>query len=160
WSRPVLVLPRMMPHSQQSAILSPYTTLFRSTQCDDVTNNIKTIPSLPLVLQGDYPSRFDVRGEIIMPLLGFAELNRAREKEGLDLFRNPRNTASGTLKLQDSTEVSKRPLDCFIFAIVSDEHIGDSHVELLKEAKSWGFKVSDDSTEAKSRDEWLEHISY
>lgn len=130
------------------------------TQGDDVTNNIKTIPSVPLVLQGDYPSRFDVRGEIIMPLLGFAELNRAREKEGLDLFRNPRNTASGTLKLQDSTEVSKRPLDCFIFAVVSDEHIGDSHVALLEKAKSWGFKVSKDTIEAKSMEEVLDYIAY
>lgn len=130
------------------------------TQGDDITNNVKTIPSVPLVLQGDYPARFDVRGEIIMPLLGFAELNKKREEEGLELFRNPRNTAAGTLKLQDSTEVSNRPLDCFIFAVVSEEHIGDSHVELLKKAKSWGFKTSEDTIEAKSMEEVLDFISY
>lgn len=130
------------------------------TQGDDVTNNIKTIPSVPLVLQGDYPARFDVRGEIIMPLLGFAALNEKREEEGLELFRNPRNTASGTLKMQDSTEVSRRPLDCFIFAVVTDEYIGDSHVESLKKAKSWGFKVSEETIEAKSMEEVIAYISH
>lgn len=130
------------------------------TQGDDVTNNIKTISSVPLVLHGDYPSRFDARGEIIMPLAGFAELNRKREKEGLDMFRNPRNTASGTLKLQDSSEVAKRPLDCIIFTIVSEDHIGESHVEILNKAKDWGFKISKHTIKATSMDEVIEFITY
>src|SRR5699024_11852408 len=98
------------------------------TQGDDVTDNIKTIRSVPLRLKGDYPSRFDVRGEVILPLSGFAELNRKREKEGLELFRNPRNTASGTLKLQDSKEVAKRPLDCIVFTVVFKETIEELYV--------------------------------
>lgn len=130
------------------------------TQGDKVTNNVKTIASVPLVLHGDYPSRFDVRGEIIMPLAGFAELNKKREEEGLELFRNPRNTASGTLKMQDSTVVSSRPLDCIVFSIVSDAYIGDSHVGILKKAKSWGFKTSEQTIEAKSMDEVIEFISH
>lgn len=130
------------------------------TQGDKVTNNIKTIASVPLVLQGDYPARFDVRGEIIMPLAGFAELNKKREEEGLELFRNPRNTASGTLKMQDSTEVSKRPLDCMIFSVVSDAYLGDSHVAILKKAKSWGFKTSEHTIEAKSMEEVIEFIAH
>lgn len=130
------------------------------TQGDEVTNNVKTIASVPLVLQGDYPTRFDVRGEIILPLAGFAELNKQREEEGLELFRNPRNTASGTLKMQDSTEVSKRPLDCTIFSVVSEAYLGDSHVEILNKAKSWGFKTSEQTMEAKSMDEVIEFISY
>ena len=130
------------------------------TQGDDVTDNIKTIRSVPLRLKGDYPSRFDVRGEVILPLSGFAELNRKREKEGLELFRNPRNTASGTLKLQDSKEVAKRPLDCIVFTVVSKETIGESHVETLKKAEAWGFKISKHTIEAKSMDEVIDFITY
>lgn len=130
------------------------------TQGDDVTNNVKTIASVPLVLQGDYPNRFDARGEIILPLEGFAALNKKREEEGLELFRNPRNTASGTLKLQDSTEVAKRPLDCTIFTIVSDAYLGDSHVEILRKAKLWGFKTSEQTIEAKSMEEVIAFITY
>src|SRR5699024_1320046 len=130
------------------------------TQGDDVTDNIKTIRSVPLRLKGDYPSRFDVRGEVILPLSGFAELNRKSEKEGLELFRNPRNTASGTLKLQDSKEVAKRPLDCIVFTVVSKETIGESHVETLKKAEAWGFKISKHTIEAKSMDEVIDFITY
>ena len=80
-------------------------------QGDDVTTNVKTIKSVPLKLKGDYPPKFDIRGEIVLPWDGFHKMNEAREAEGLELYRNPRNTASGSLKLQDSAEVAKRPLD-------------------------------------------------
>lgn len=129
-------------------------------QGDDVTENIKTIASVPLVLQGDYPSRFDARGEIIMSKAGFEALNKEREAEGLDLFRNPRNTASGSLKLQDSAEAAKRPLECYIFSIVTDEVINDSHITSLQDAKSWGFKISNDSIKTNSLADVIEYIQY
>jgi len=87
-------------------------------QGDDVTANIKTIPTVPLVLQGDHISNFDIRGEIVMPIDGFKKLNLERLSNGDEPFKNPRNTASGSLKLQDSKEVSKRPLECLLYSIV------------------------------------------
>jgi DNA ligase (NAD+) len=125
------------------------------TQGDDVTTNVKTIRSVPLVLQpGDFPDSFEIRGEVFMHRNQFEKLNElfARElkEKGFDeeeiaeqLYKNPRNFASGSLKMQDSAEVAKRKLDCFLYYIYSDTPIAETHAESLKKAAEWGFKVSD-----------------
>jgi len=89
-------------------------------QGDNVTTNIKTIRSVPLQLKGDFPEKFEIRGEIILPLAGFEKMNNDLVELGLPTYANPRNTASGSLKLQDSSEVSKRPLDCLLYTVVGD----------------------------------------
>ena len=114
-------------------------------QGDDITLNLKTIPSIPLILKGDYPNYFEVRAEVILPIHGFRKLNEERVKRGEPPFMNPRNTASGSLKLQDSRIVSKRPLDCFAYSIVGEELKISSQYESLKKMRSWGFKVPDSS---------------
>ncbi|RLD48876.1 MAG: hypothetical protein DRI88_02035, partial [Bacteroidetes bacterium] len=101
-------------------------------QGDDVTNNVKTIKSIPLRLRGDYPEELEVRGEIFMSITGFRELNREREEIGETAFANPRNSASGTLKMQDPAEVAKRPLDCFIYATPTELKNVSTHYESLK----------------------------
>ncbi|MBT8185557.1 MAG: NAD-dependent DNA ligase LigA [Eudoraea sp.] len=110
-------------------------------QGDEVTTNIKTIRSIPLVLQGDYPKKFDIRGEIVLPLDGFAKMNEERVANGEDAYMNPRNTASGSLKLQDSALVALRPLECLLYGIVGKNLPIRSQFEMLKKAREWGFKV-------------------
>jgi DNA ligase (NAD+) len=110
-------------------------------QGDEVTANVKTIRSVPLQLRGDYPSRFDIRGEIILPLEGFEKMNQERSKNGEDPYMNPRNTASGSLKLQDSALVAERPLDCLLYALVGRDLPAKTHYELLDKARGWGFKI-------------------
>ncbi|WP_350285541.1 NAD-dependent DNA ligase LigA [uncultured Croceitalea sp.] len=110
-------------------------------QGDDVTNNIKTIKSVPLQLKGDYPDKFDIRGEIILTLEGFAKMNQERLANGEEAYMNPRNTASGSLKLQDSAEVAKRPLECLLYSIVGKNLNFETQFEMLKKAREWGFKV-------------------
>ncbi len=110
---------------------------------DDVTENIKTIKSIPLVLKDDFIDTFQIRGEIILPLDGFAKMNEARIAEGEEPYKNPRNTASGSLKLQDSSEVVKRPLDCLLYHIVADKNPFKTHFETLERAREVGFKVPD-----------------
>lgn len=113
------------------------------TQGDDVTANVKTIRSIPLVLQpGDWPREFEIRGEILMPWSVFDSLNEEREKNGEPLFANPRNAASGTLKTKNSREVSRRKLDARFYALLSDNLPFDNHYDNMMAAKSWGFKVS------------------
>jgi len=113
-------------------------------QGDDVTANVKTIRSIPLRLHGkDYPQSFVIRGEIFMTRAGFARLNESRIENGEDPFANPRNSASGSLKMQDSAEVAKRPLDCFLYFILGENLPCDNHYDNLKACKSWGFKVPD-----------------
>ena len=111
------------------------------TQGDDVTTNVKTIKSIPLQLQGTYPSLFEIRGEIYIPHAGFEAMNAKREQAGLETFANPRNTASGSLKMQDSKEVAERPLDCFLYHILGKQIPCNLHYDNLEAAKSWGFKV-------------------
>jgi DNA ligase (NAD+) len=112
------------------------------TRGDIVTNNVKTIRSIPLQLKGsDYPERFVIRGEIFYPHAGFQKLNEEREKQGDPLFANPRNAASGTLKMQQSSLVAKRPLDCFLYYINADQLPFENHYDNLQKAKEWGFKV-------------------
>ena len=110
-------------------------------QGDDVTTNIKTIKSIPLQLQADFVESFEIRGEIILPLDGFNKMNKERVEAGEEPYRNPRNTASGSLKLQDSAEVSKRPLDCLLYHVVADKLPFESHFKTLNEARKVGFKV-------------------
>ena len=129
-------------------------------QGDDVTNNIKTIKSIPLQLSGNYPPRFDIRGEIILPLDGFEKMNQELLDIGELPYSNPRNTASGSLKLQDSAEVAKRPLDCLLYFIIGNnlpfttQHIG------LEVARNWGFKVPSQSKLATNLEEVFEFINY
>ena len=127
-------------------------------QGDEVTTNIKTIRSIPTKLKGDYPSKFDIRGEIILPLEGFAKMNRELVEIGETPYANPRNTASGSLKLQDSGEVARRPLDCLLYSIIGTNLPFKSQFDGLQKAREWGFKVPKQATLAKSIDEVIAFI--
>ena len=130
------------------------------TQGDDVTANVKTIKSVPLQLKGDYPDKFDIRGEIVLPFQGFHKMNEERIEAGEEPYRNPRNTASGSLKLQDSAEVAKRPLECLLYNITG-RHLGfTTQFESLEKARQMGFKVPEAAKLAKSVDEVLEFVEY
>ncbi|WP_242015671.1 NAD-dependent DNA ligase LigA [Robertkochia marina] len=130
-------------------------------QGDEVTNNIKTIRSVPLKLSGeDYPKRFDIRGEIMLPLDGFAKMNQERIEAGEDPYMNPRNTASGSLKLQDSAEVAKRPLECYLYSLTGNDLGVNTQMEALEKAKSWGFKVPDTAAYCKSLNDVLAYADY
>ena len=129
-------------------------------QGDEVTTNIKTINSIPLVLKGTYPNRFDIRGEIVLPFEGFNKMNEERIAEGEDPYRNPRNTASGSLKLQDSSEVAKRPLDCLLYHIIGDRLPINTQFESLEKAREWGFKVPAIAKIAKSISEVIKFVDY
>ncbi len=122
-------------------------------QGDEVTSNIRTIKSIPLLLNADFLSNFEIRGEIILPLEGFQKMNQERLMNGEEAYRNPRNTASGSLKLQDSTEVAKRPLDCLLYQVVTNEQTYSTHFESLEASRKVGFKVPDTIILAKSIDE-------
>ncbi len=130
-------------------------------QGDDVTANVKTIRSLPLQLKDEnYPDQFEIRGEIILPRATFERINEERIDIGETPFANPRNSASGTLKLQDSAEVAKRKLDCFLYALYGENLPFPSHEEGLKMASSWGFKISNDRKVCQSIDEVFAFINY
>ncbi|AKA36593.1 NAD-dependent DNA ligase LigA [Flagellimonas lutaonensis] len=128
-------------------------------QGDDVTTNVKTIKSVPLKLRGDYPPKFDIRGEIILTLEGFAKMNQERIENGEEPYMNPRNTASGSLKLQDSALVAQRPLDCLLYSIVGASGL-KTQFEVLEKARSWGFKVPIVAKLCKSIDEVLKFVEY
>ena len=110
-------------------------------QGDDVTANVKTIRSIPLKLEGDYPASFEIRGEIFLPHQGFEKLNQARAESGEAPFANPRNAASGSLKMQNSAQVAKRPLDCFLYYLLGNNLSVPFHYNNLEKARSWGFKI-------------------
>lgn len=130
-------------------------------QGDDVTDNVKTIRTIPLVLKGDgYPKEFEIRGEILMPWNVFEELNREREAREEPLFANPRNAASGTLKLQNSAAVAARHLDAYLYYLLGDNLPCDGHYENLQEAARWGFKVSDITRKVQTLEEVFEFINY
>ena len=129
-------------------------------QGDDVTNNIKTIKSIPLKLKGKYPERFDIRGEIILPFEGFEKMNQELIEIGETPYSNPRNTASGSLKLQDSSEVAKRPLECLLYFIVGNNLTIESQYEGLETARNWGFKVPKEAKLAKNLEEVFDYINY
>ena len=111
---------------------------------DDVTLNVKTIKSIPLKLEGKYPEEFEIRGEIFIPITAFKKMNQQRIEEGFDPYANPRNTASGSLKLLDVNEVSKRPLECYLYYILGEDLPYNSHFENLQKAKEWGFNIPDE----------------
>ena len=129
-------------------------------QGDDVSTNIKTIKTIPMVLNADFVQDFEMRGEIILPLDGFNKMNEERLANGEEAYRNPRNTASGSLKLQDSAEVAKRPLDCLLYQVVTNERKYATHFGSLDAARNAGFKVPKTITEAKSIDEVLEFVNH
>ena len=111
------------------------------TQGDDVTANVRTIKSIPLKLKGDYPANVEIRGEIFIPIKGLEKMNKLRTEEGLEPYKNPRNTASGSLKLLDANEVSKRPLDCYLYYLIGEDLPSTNHYENLQKARDWGFKI-------------------
>ena len=130
------------------------------TQGDEVTTNIKTISSVPLKLKANFPDRFDIRGEIVLPIEGFKRMNKERILMGEEPFRNPRNTASGSLKLQDSSEVAKRPLDCLLYHMVGDKLPVKTQYESLEYARKLGFKVPKTSKLVTSISEVIAFVEY
>ena len=129
-------------------------------QGDNVTNNVKTILSIPLSIKNDFVSNFEMRGEIILPLDGFNKMNEERFEHGEEQYRNPRNTASGSLKLQNSAEVARRPLDCLLYQVVTSERKYKTHFESLENARKVGFKVPDTIALATSIDEVFDFVNY
>ncbi|CAA7194706.1 NAD-dependent DNA ligase LigA [Chryseobacterium potabilaquae] len=129
-------------------------------QGDEITPNIRTISDIPLTLKGDFPNHFFMRGEIYLTRKNFDKINTQREEEGLDPFMNPRNTASGSLKMQDSAEVRKRGLSSVLYQFVSEETSVETHWELLEKAKSWGFKTSQQAKLCKTLNDVKEFISF
>ncbi|OXA75582.1 DNA ligase (NAD+) [Flavobacterium aquidurense] len=129
-------------------------------QGDEVTNNIKTIKSIPLQLKGNYPDKFDIRGEIILPLKGFEKMNQELIEIGETPYSNPRNTASGSLKLQDSAEVAKRPLECLLYFVTGNNLPFSSQFGGLESARKWGFKVPNEAKLVNNMQEVFDFIDY
>jgi DNA ligase (NAD+) len=130
-------------------------------QGDDVTNNVKTIKSIPLKLRvSDYPDKFEIRGEVMLPHASFDKMNKAREENGEPLYANPRNAASGSLKMQDSAEVAKRKLDCFLYAIMGENLPFDNHYDNISQARKWGLKIPNYLVKCKTIDEIFEFIDF
>jgi DNA ligase (NAD+) len=127
---------------------------------DDVTDNVKTIRSIPLVLHGDYPKSFEIRGEILMPWTVFEALNAEREAREEPLFANPRNAASGTLKSQNSAVVASRKLDAYLYYLLGEELPCDGHYENIHETAKWGFKISEAMKKCHSLEEVFDYIKY
>jgi DNA ligase (NAD+) len=145
--------------SYEKGLLTKAVTRGDGFQGDDVTANIKTIKTLPLQLQDDFLESFEIRGEIILPLDGFQKMNEDRLAAGEETYANPRNTASGSLKLQDSREVANRPLDCLLYQVVVDKTNYKSHGELLNAARNAGFKVPKTMLVAANIEEVLQFIA-
>ena len=129
-------------------------------QGDEITANVKTIKDIPLQLQGNFPERFYMRGEIYLTHNNFNKINEERLAEGYDAFMNPRNTASGSLKLQDSGEVRKRNLSAVLYQFVSENNTAETHFELLQQAKTWGFKISENAKLCKNIQEVQDFINF
>ena len=144
----------------ENGILKRAVTRGDGVQGDDVTTNVKTIKSVPLKLKGDFPEKFDIRGEIVLPYKGFLKMNEERIAAGEEPYANPRNTASGSLKLQDSHETAKRPLDCLLYGIKGDRLGIKTQFESLEKARNWGFKVPLESKLVNSIEEVLGFITY
>ncbi len=140
--------------------LSRAVTRGDGVQGDDVTANIRTMHSVPLQIQPPFPDIFDIRGEIILPLIGFQKMNKIRLANGEEPYRNPRNTASGSLKLQDSREVAKRPLECMLYSIVGAQTLANTQFESLELARKWGFKVPEHNILARTLSEVFEFIEH
>lgn len=145
----------------ENGVLTRAVTRGDGTQGDDVTNNIKTIHTIPHILKADsIPDFFEIRGEVFMHRAAFERLNKEREELGEVTYANPRNFASGTVKMQDSKEVKKRPLDCFLYALYSEKETFKTHWESLQSVKKWGFNISEHSKLSKNITDVLAFISY
>lgn len=144
----------------ENGILSTAVTRGDGVRGDDVTANVRTIASIPMKLQGNYPPYFEIRGEVVMPFAVFDRLNEERAKNGEALFANPRNATSGTLKLQNPAEVAGRRLDAYLYYMLGDSLPSATHYDNLMRAKEWGFKVSDAIRCCKTLDEVLDFIRY
>lgn len=144
----------------ENGVLKRAVTRGDGIQGDDVSSNIRTIKSVPIRLKGDYPELFDIRGEIVLPLAGFEKMNQELIEIGETPYSNPRNTASGSLKLQDSAEVAKRPLECLLYYVIGSDLGIETQYESLDKARNWGFKVPTISKLASNMDEVLEFINY
>ncbi|MBK8367079.1 MAG: NAD-dependent DNA ligase LigA [Bacteroidetes bacterium] len=129
-------------------------------QGDDVTTNAKTIKSIPLQLKGNYPEKFEIRGEVFMPRPVFDAINKEREEIGDALMANPRNAASGSMKMQDSAQTAKRKLDCFLYYVLGENLPHQSHFDNMHAAKSWGFKISEDAKLCSGINEVIDFINY
>ena len=127
-------------------------------QGDDVTANVRTIKSIPLKLNGDYPNNFEIRGEIFLPIAGLQQMNKIRVEEGLEPYANPRNTASGSLKLLDANEVAKRPLDCYLYYMLGESLPNTNHYDNLQKSKQWGLKIPNEIEKHKSINDVLKFI--
>ena len=127
---------------------------------DDVSTNLRTLPTIPLTLKGDYPPVFEIRGEIILPFDGFQALNEQRIQRGEEPFMNPRNTASGSLKLQDSSLVANRPLECFLYALAGEDLGVDTQMKSLEKSRSWGFKVPDTAKYAGDLEQVFQYLDF
>lgn len=125
----------------ENGFLTRAVTRGDGTQGEEITANVRTIRTIPLQLRGDFPQDFEIRGEIFMPLASFLKLNAEREENGEQLFANPRNTASGTLKMQDSRVVSERNLDSYLYGVYGNNLAFEGHFETVQKAGEWGFKI-------------------
>ena len=144
----------------ENGVLVQALTRGDGTQGDNVTANIKTIKSVPLKLEGNYPSKFEIRGEIVLPFAGFKALNEEKIAAGEEPYKNPRNTASGSLKLQHSAEVARRPLECLLYSVVGENTGIKTQFDNLEKARSWGFKVPAVAKISDSIDGVLEFVNY
>jgi len=145
----------------QNGIMTQAVTRGDGAQGDDVTANVKTIRTIPLKLNnGDFPDDFEIRGEIIMTRSGFAEFNQKRKKLGKQEFANPRNAASGSIKMLNAKEVAKRPLDAYLYYVVGDDFPFTNHFQSLHTAKEWGFKVSDTARKVNSVEQIFDFINH
>ncbi|MCK5171162.1 MAG: NAD-dependent DNA ligase LigA, partial [Bacteroidales bacterium] len=147
--------------SYKKGLLIQAVTRGDGVQGDDVTDNVKTIKSIPLKLkEGSFPDEFEIRGEILFPHDDFIKLNKEREEADEQLFANPRNAAAGTLKIQKSSIVAKRPLDCYLYFILGENLPYNSHYENLIAAKNWGFKIHDHIKKCTNIDEIFDFINF
>ncbi|MGM0650328.1 MAG: NAD-dependent DNA ligase LigA [Bacteroidota bacterium] len=145
----------------ENAVLTRAVTRGDGYQGDDVTDNVRTIHSVPLKIHGEnMPELFEIRGEIYMSKAVFAELNKQREKEGKEPFANPRNAAAGSLKMQKSSEMAKRKLDCFLYSLVAGDTPAKTHYDSLKLAKKWGFRVPENMILTNKHSDIFDFIDY
>ncbi len=144
----------------ENGLLKEAVTRGDGFQGDEITPNVRTISDIPLQLKGDYPQRFFIRGEIYLTRKNFEKINRRREEEGFDPFMNPRNTASGSLKIQDSAEVRKRGLSSVLYQFISEENPAKTHWELLQKTKTWGFRISEQMKLCRNLQEVKDFINF
>lgn len=143
----------------ENGVLVKAITRGDGVQGDNITTNVKTIKTIPLKLKADFPKFFEIRGEILLPWEGFYKMNEQRAALGEPLYRNPRNTASGSLKLQDSRIVADRPLTCFLYSLAGNSLPVSSQFEALTKAREWGFKVPESAEKVNSIDEVFDFIT-